>query len=132
MSSEIGRLRAFANAGFALVVLALAGYGMVQVAGRRWQWQETFRARAEFEQIGGLEVGDRVRVQGVNAGVVERVVPPSAPGSPVTILLRLDARLSPLVRADAVARIVTQGVVGAKAVEIVPGSPQAPPLAETG
>jgi phospholipid/cholesterol/gamma-HCH transport system substrate-binding protein len=132
MWQEIGRWRALANAGFVLAVLALAGFGIIQVANRRWQWQDTFRARAPFTRIGGLAVGDRVRVQGMDAGVVESIVPPPAPGKPVTLVLRIDARLRPLVRSDAVARIVTQGVVGAKVVEIVPGRPDAPALADAG
>src|SRR5205823_12098728 len=112
-----------------VAVLALAGFGISRVSARHWQWQETFRARADFATIGGLEVGGRVRVQGIDAGVVEAIVPPSVPGRPVTLVLRIDARLRPLVRSDATARIVTQGVVGAKVVEIVPGRPEAPPLA---
>src|SRR5262249_15070313 len=34
----------------------------------------------------------------------------------------------PLVRSDAVARVVTEGVVGARVIEIVPGRPDAPSL----
>jgi phospholipid/cholesterol/gamma-HCH transport system substrate-binding protein len=132
MLSEIGRWRALANALFVLSVLGLAAFAIIQVGGRRWQWQETFRARAEFLQIGGLAIGDRVRVQGMDAGVLESIVPPSAPGQPVTLVLRIDARLRPLVRSDALARIASQGVVGAKVVEIVPGRPDAPALADAG
>jgi phospholipid/cholesterol/gamma-HCH transport system substrate-binding protein len=132
MWREIGRWRALANAGFVLAVLALAGFGIIQVASRRWQWQDIFRARAEFTQIVGLAVGDRVRVQGMDAGVVESILAPSAPGKPVTLVMRIDARLRPLVRSDAVARIVSQGVVGAKVVEIAPGLPDAPALPDAG
>jgi len=64
--------------------------------------------------------------------VVETIVPPRAPGAPVTLIMRLDERLRPLVRSDATATIITQGVVGARVVEIVPGRPDAPPLAEGG
>jgi phospholipid/cholesterol/gamma-HCH transport system substrate-binding protein len=132
MRHDIGRARALLNALLALAILALAGFGVVQVAKRHWQWQETFRARAEFETIAGVQVGDRVRVQGIDAGAVEAIAPPSAPGRPVTLVLRLDAGLRPLVRADATARIATQGVVGSKVVELVPGRPDAPMLAEGG
>jgi phospholipid/cholesterol/gamma-HCH transport system substrate-binding protein len=64
--------------------------------------------------------------------MVESVAPPQAPGQPVTLVFRIDERLRSLVRSDAVARIVTEGVVGAKVVEIVPGRPDAPPLGATG
>src|SRR3954451_744223 len=102
MLREIGRWRALANAGFVLTVLALAGFGFYQVAGRRWQGQPTFLVRTQFETISGLEAGHRVRLQGIDAGVVERVVPPREPGGPVDLVLRIDDRLRPLIRTDAV------------------------------
>ncbi|HKI19669.1 MAG TPA: MlaD family protein, partial [Isosphaeraceae bacterium] len=118
MLRDIGRWRALANAGFALAVLALGGFGLYQVAGRRWRVQPTFLVRTQFETIGGLEVGHRVRLQGIDAGVVERVVPPREPGGPVELVLRIDDRLRLLIRTDAVARIVSEGLVGAKVVEL--------------
>ncbi|HZW29519.1 MAG TPA: OmpA family protein [Isosphaeraceae bacterium] len=132
MRRGIGRWRVLANLGFALAVLALGGFGLHQVAGRHWKVQPTFRVRAQFETICGLEAGHRVRLQGIDAGVVERVVPPGEPGRPVELVLRIDERLRPLVRADAVARIVSEGLVGAKVVELAPGRPEAPPVAELG
>jgi phospholipid/cholesterol/gamma-HCH transport system substrate-binding protein len=126
----MGRWRALANLSFALAVLALAGFGLYQVAGRQWKVQPTFRVRARFETIGGLEVGHRVRIQGIDAGVVERIVPPAEPGRPVELVLRIDERLRPLVRTDAVARIASEGLVGGKVVELSPGRPDAPPLGE--
>jgi phospholipid/cholesterol/gamma-HCH transport system substrate-binding protein len=130
MRRNIGRWRVVANAGFALAVLALGGFGLYQVAGRHWKVQPTFRVRAEFETISGVEAGHRVRLQGIDAGVVERVVPPREPGRPVELVLRIDERLRPLVRTDAVARIVSEGLVGARVVELTPGRPDASPVAE--
>jgi phospholipid/cholesterol/gamma-HCH transport system substrate-binding protein len=128
MRREIGGWRALANAGFVLAVLALAGFGATQVGRRQWRVQRTFDVRADFATIGGADVGTRVRVQGIDAGVVEAVVPPREPGRPVRLVFRVDERLRSLVRSDATARIVTEGVVGAKVVEIVPGRADAPPL----
>ena len=88
--------RVAANAGFIVVVFALAGFGLYQVAGRHWQVQPTFRVRVQFETIAGLEVGHRVRLQGIDAGVVERVIAPAQPGDPVELILRVDSRLKAL------------------------------------
>src|SRR5262245_59418563 len=111
MRREVGGWRALASGAFVLAVLALAAFGAARVAGRQWRLQRTFPVRAEFATVGGVAAGARVRVQGVDAGVVEAVVPPAAPGGPVRLVFRVDERLRHLVRADAVARIVTEGVV---------------------
>jgi len=128
MQPEIGRWRALANAGFVLLILALAGFGISQVAKRQWRTQKTFRVNVEFESISGLGVGQRVRLQGIDAGVVESVFAPRKPGQRVHLVLRVDERLRSLIRSDSKARIVTEGVVGSKIVELVPGKPDAPPL----
>jgi phospholipid/cholesterol/gamma-HCH transport system substrate-binding protein len=122
--------RVAANAGFIAVVLALGCFGLYQVAGRQWQVQPTFRVRVAFETIAGLEVGHRVRLQGIDAGVVERVMAPAQPGDPVELILRVDSRLKHLIRTDAVARIVAEGLVGAKVVELFPGRSDAPAVGE--
>jgi len=132
MRREMTRWRALANAGFVLAVLGVVAFGVRQVSRRNWAWQPTFHARAGFSTIGGVEVGAKVRVQGIDAGVIESIAPPGAPGGPVVLRFRLDERLHPLVRTDARARIVPQGVVGAKVVEIVPGRANAPALADDG
>jgi phospholipid/cholesterol/gamma-HCH transport system substrate-binding protein len=132
MQTTVGLWRALANAGMVLAILAVSGFGMVQVAGRHWQVQKTFPVRVALGSIGGLEAGNEVRVQGIDAGAVERIEPPAHPGDPVTLVLRVDARLRHLVRADALARVVTEGVVGARVVEIVPGQADAQALPPSG
>ncbi len=132
MLREIGRWRALCSASFTLAVLALGGFGLYEVAGRQWRVQPTFHVKARFETISGIEAGHRVRIQGIDAGVVEKIVPPREPGGLVELVLRLDERLHGLVRTDAVARVVSEGMVGAKLVELTPGKPDAPAVGELG
>jgi phospholipid/cholesterol/gamma-HCH transport system substrate-binding protein len=132
MQRAIGRWRALGNAGLVLAILVVSGFGLVQVASREWWVQKTFHVRVALTTIGGLKEGNQVRVLGMDAGVIERIEPPAVPGRPVLLVLRLDERLRGLVRSDAVARVVTEGVVGARIIEIVPGRPEAPPLADSG
>lgn len=128
----IGGRRALADGLLTLAVIALSIYGTVRISQRHWNWQPTFQTRAEFHSIGGLEIGAKVRIQGIDAGAVAAIEPPQKPGGLVTVLFRIDERLKPLVRSDAVASIVTQGVVGAKVVEISPGRFDSPSPAEGG
>lgn len=132
MQRAISRKRAALSILFVVAIVATGAVGVIVVANRQWRMQPTFRVRAEFASIGGINVGDRVRVQGMDAGVVERIEPPPAPGGLVTLWFRIDEKLRPLVRSDAKAQIASQGVVGAKVVEIRPGLPDAPALADSG
>ena len=132
MHRSISRTRALLTIGFVLAIVAASATGVVLVANRQWRLKPTFLVRADFATIGGLNVGDRVRIQGMDAGVVERIAAPPAPGGSVTLWFRIDERLHSVVRADAKAQIASQGVVGAKVVEIRPGKPDAPTLPDSG
>src|SRR5437763_13050489 len=90
MQRAIGRWRALVNAALVLAILAVSGFGMVQVASRQWWVQKTFHVQVALVTIGGLQVGNQVRVLGMDAGAVERIEPPRAPGQPVRLRLRLD------------------------------------------
>ncbi len=132
MHGAISRKRAVFSLLFVVAALAVVATGVVIVSNRQWRIQPTFRVRADFASIGGINLGDRVRVQGMDAGVVEKIDAPPAPGGMVTLWFRIDEKLRPLIRADAKAQIASQGIVGAKVVEIRPGLPNAPALADSG
>lgn len=132
MTRPIPVRRLLLSLAFIAFVLGVGGLALSQMAKRQWRTQPTFRVWALFPSIGGLEVGHRARIQGIDAGLVEQVIPPGAPGGPVEVVLRLDQRLRGLVRVDARAKIVAEGLVGAKVVEIVPGRPDAPLLESDG
>src|SRR5262249_37012693 len=102
--------------------IGLGAAGLFAVGGPYWPWNHAFHLRAGFGRIHGVEVGTRVRVQGMDVGEVEAIQRPVQPGSPVVLRLRLKEEFRDLVRADAVARIVSEGMVGGKVVEIDPGS----------
>jgi phospholipid/cholesterol/gamma-HCH transport system substrate-binding protein len=106
-----------------VVLLGLGGaaVGLFAVGGSWWPWNNTFHIRAGFPKVYGVEVGTRVRVQGMDAGEVEAVKPPELPGGDVVLVLRLRGEVRHLVRADAVAQIMSEGMVGGKVVELYPG-----------
>jgi phospholipid/cholesterol/gamma-HCH transport system substrate-binding protein len=114
---------------FVLVGLALFLLGIFAIGREGWHFRQTFHLTVQFPKIGGIIEGTRVRVQGINAGMVDEIRPPTEPGGPVVVIIRLDQDLANLIRTDASANLVTQGVVGAKVVEIDPGSSEAPVIA---
>jgi phospholipid/cholesterol/gamma-HCH transport system substrate-binding protein len=112
-----------------LVVVAGLGLGTVglfAVGGQYWPWNHSFHVRAGFPKIHGVEVGTRVRVQGMDAGEVEAIDLPDRPGGDVVLRLRLKGPFRSLVRADASAQIASEGMVGGKVVEIEPGTATEP------
>lgn len=130
--SDLTVRRVIRSLALIIAVGGLVTYTMRRVQQREWNSVPTFTARAGFRSIGGVEVGTKIRIQGMDAGLVAAITPPSVPGKPVVLTFRIDRRLQPLVRSDTVARIVLQGVIGSKVVELVPGQPGAPALADSG
>jgi phospholipid/cholesterol/gamma-HCH transport system substrate-binding protein len=104
-----------------LAGLALAVAGLFAIGSQHWLWHDSFQVRAGFPKIQGIEAGTRVRVQGMDAGEVEGVELPAQPGGNVVLRLRLDPKMRDLIRADASAQLVSEGLVGGKVVEIDPG-----------
>lgn len=112
-------------AGVVLAALAVSAIGSHQ-----WLWGDTFHVSVGFRQIQGVEAGTPVRVRGRNVGQVERVEPPASANADIMLDLRIDGRERDLIKQDATAQIVSEGMVGGKVVEIDPGSDGAQPAAD--
>jgi phospholipid/cholesterol/gamma-HCH transport system substrate-binding protein len=128
VSRSLSRVQAVLLGLVVLGGLALGAVGLFAVGSRQWLWGDTFHLQVGFPQVRGVEAGTKVRVKGMNAGEVEAVQPPAAPGGPVLVRLRLDGQFRSLVRADATAQIVGEGMIGSRVVEITPGSDAASPV----
>jgi phospholipid/cholesterol/gamma-HCH transport system substrate-binding protein len=128
VSRSLSRFQAVILGSVVLAGLGLAGAGVFAVGNRQWLWSDTFQVQVGFRQVRGVEIGTRVRVQGIEAGEVAEVQLPDTPGRDVLLRLRLDGRFRRLVRADASAQIVNESVLGGKVVEIDPGSPSSKPV----
>ena len=130
MTRSLTRLQALVLGAVVLLALALAAVGVFAVGNRLWS--PSFHVTVGFKQIRGVEVGTPVRVQGIDAGEVVGLEAPMTPGGDVRVRMRLDAKLRSLVRADATAQIVSEGMLGGRAIEIDPGSQAADVVADGG
>jgi len=83
---------------------------------------------AEFTEVGGLVEGATVRLAGVQIGRVTTVSLPPQPGGKVRVTLTIAQRFADRIRQDSEARIMTQGLLGDKLVEISIGSANSPTL----
>src|SRR5262249_2278608 len=93
------------------------------VGSQRWFRPDAPGVSVGFGPGGGVEGGTGVRVQGMEAGEVAAGEPPREPGDPVVLRLKIKGELRHLVRTDARVRIVGEGLVGGKVVEVVPVRP---------
>lgn len=111
-------------------VLALLGVGLFAMGDRQRLWHHHFTLTVQLPSAGGVDVGTRVRVRGVNAGQVERIDLPPPGSADVLVRLRLESSFLPLLAADAHAEIQSEGLLGSKVIEIHPGNAARGPLAE--
>ena len=99
---------------------ALGGVGLFAVGSRGWFGKDALTVQAGFPEIRGVEVGTRVRIQGIDAGEVVGIDPPAGPSHPVVLRLRIKNDYRHLVCACSTVQIVSEGMLGGKVVEIRP------------
>jgi phospholipid/cholesterol/gamma-HCH transport system substrate-binding protein len=92
-------------------------------------FERKYQLIAEFDEVGGLIEGATVRLAGVQIGRVTGVSLPPQPGGKVRVTLTIARRFSDRIRRNSEAKIVTQGLLGDKLVEISLGTADSPPLA---
>lgn len=122
MTRSLTRLQAVLLGSAIFLGMVLGSLGLFAIGSRQWLWSNTFHLKAGFRQINGVEAGTRVRVLGRDAGEVEKILLPELPSGEIVLVLRLDDRVRTLVRTDAVAQIVPEGMVGGRVIEIQPGT----------
>lgn len=125
MSRKLSRFQSAFLGALVLVTLALGGYGLMALNERSGWGADNLRVHVGFADIGGVEVGTRVRIQGMDAGEIEAIEPPPNPGDPVRLRLRINSKYRHLVREDARVQITGEALLAGKVVRIVPGSSNA-------
>ncbi|GEM_PF-240021 len=128
MSRELTRLQALVLGGIVVTALLLGGYVLFAIGERRGLGSDAFSVQAGFRDIGGVEVGTRVRIQGIDAGEVVAILPPDVPGDPVQVRLRLAGKLRHLVARDARVQIASESLMAGKVLRVLPGSAAAGPV----
>lgn len=112
---------------FVLGGALLFAIGLFMVGNRRNLFQDQFDVRADFGKISGLQKGAKVRVAGMDAGEITGILIPDGPAGKFGVVMRVREDLHQLVRADSVATIQNDGLVGNKFVQIDVGTEAVPP-----
>jgi phospholipid/cholesterol/gamma-HCH transport system substrate-binding protein len=118
--SRAARLGAFIVATLAILVA-----GIFVIGGKQYLFSSTYRLRAQFDNVVGLDAGGDVRVGGVHVGTVHAIMLPHKPGDKVTIVMDLDKSTRQIIKQDSVASIETEGLLGNQYLAISFGSPGA-------
>jgi len=117
-----------------LVVMALLflSVGVFLIGNKDFLFNSTYRLKAEFQNVAGLNNGAAVRIGGIHQGTVKEIVLPSQPDGKVTVVMNVKSETRNIIKKDSRASIKTEGLLGDKYVEISFGSPKAEPIGNDG
>jgi phospholipid/cholesterol/gamma-HCH transport system substrate-binding protein len=133
-TSMNGDRRLEIKVGLFVVATAVLGLLGVLLLGKS---KHVFEARATlhatFSDVGGLVQGAPVRIAGVNVGTVSKIMfVRTEPRPQIRVDMQIAATSVGLIRADSVARISAQGLLGDKIVELSAGSTASAQVANNG
>jgi phospholipid/cholesterol/gamma-HCH transport system substrate-binding protein len=110
---------------FIIATLAVLAAGIFIIGGKQYLFTPTYRLKAQFATVVGLDPGAEVRVGGVRSGSVRNIELPNKPDGRITVLLDLQRSTHEIIKQDSVAAIETEGLLGNEYVSISFGSAQA-------
>ncbi len=110
---------------FVAVGLVLFGAGLFLLGNQHKAFRKHVDCYTEFANVQGIGKGAKVRVNGADAGQVQKIQIPSSPAKKFRLELQVDESLHNLVRTDSLVTVETEGVVGDKFLEIHAGTVQA-------
>ncbi len=118
-----------------MLALAILGLGIFFIGNIGDVFGSRYRLVTLMESAAGLVRGAPVQVAGQNVGQVDRVEfiqPEERPesGEAVAVWLGVNVGIRDQIRADSRARVRTQGLLGDRLIDIEPGSPDSPVLAD--
>jgi phospholipid/cholesterol/gamma-HCH transport system substrate-binding protein len=111
---------------FIITTLAILAAGIFVIGSKQYLFTSTYRLRAQFATVVGLEAGAEVRVGGVHSGTVRGIELPNVPAGKITVLMDLQRSTHDIIKQDSVAAIETEGLLGNEYVSISFGSPRSP------
>src|SRR5215831_9755518 len=110
---------------FVVLALLFLTIGIFLIGDKDFLFTSTYRLKAEFQNVGGLNNAADVRVGGIHQGTVKEIDLPSQPDGKVTVVMNLRTPTRNIIKKDSRASIKTEGLLGDKYIEISFGSPKA-------
>jgi phospholipid/cholesterol/gamma-HCH transport system substrate-binding protein len=113
---------------FIVITLAILATGVFLIGSRESMFRPSYKVRADFDNVAGLNEGADVRVGGLRKGSVKNILLPKLPNGKVVVLMDLEKETQSIVKLDSLAEIKSEGMLGDKYVEISFGSMEAAKL----
>lgn len=107
---------------FIVSALLILATGVFLIGDKEFMFSSTYRLKADFQNVAGLNKGSDVRVGGLREGTVQELELPGPPDRKVTVVMRMRKPTMAILRKDSVASIRTEGILGDKYVDITLGS----------
>ncbi|PYP90262.1 MAG: hypothetical protein DMF61_00710 [Blastocatellia bacterium AA13] len=107
---------------FVLIALIMFGVMVFLIGDKEFLFSRTYRIKAAFDNVAGLDEGAPVRAGGVKIGTVEQIRLPARPEEKITVDLSLEHSTRNVIKKDSVASIETEGLLGVKYLSISFGS----------
>ena len=117
---------------FVVMALVFLSVGVFLIGNKDFLFTSTYRLKAEFQNVAGLNNGAEVRIGGIHQGTVKEIILPSQPDGKVTVVMNVKNGTRNIIKKDSRASIKTEGILGDKYVEISFGSLKAEPVGEDG
>src|SRR5579864_8285257 len=107
---------------FIIATLGILAAGIFIIGSKQYLFSSTYRLKAQFATVVGLDAGAEVRVGGVHSGTVRGIELPDKPAGKITVLMDLQRSTHDIIKQDSVAAIETEGLLGNEYVSISFGS----------
>jgi phospholipid/cholesterol/gamma-HCH transport system substrate-binding protein len=106
-----------------LAALVIAGVAIFLLGRQQHIWERKIGYEMHFARTNGLQRGAPVSLAGVPIGSVDRLYfAPDSTRNEIIVDVEVDADVAPRIRSDTKATIRTLGLLGDKAIELVPGN----------
>jgi phospholipid/cholesterol/gamma-HCH transport system substrate-binding protein len=109
------RLGIFVIAGALLLI-----FGLYSIGKNKNVFGKSFRLISIFHDVNGLTAGNNVRYSGIDVGTVDRIE--IINDSSVKIEMLIDEKVKGFIRKNCIASVGTDGIMGNKIVNIIPGT----------
>ncbi len=115
----------FVTAGAAILLLII-----IFIGNQRNLFRSTIRLKVNYRTVAGLQEGNFVRFAGINVGAVELIDIKN--DTTVTVEMSIQKKIKQFIKADSKASIASDGLMGDKLIQILPGKDGSPVIADNG